>query len=88
VEATFQSALNMVPNGLMIIDYQARQIVFANKEMDALVDGISGTCLKERICSFMFESNISDTKSLETSNTSSISQTSAKKNLWDMLLDS
>lgn len=60
LESTFKSALNMVPNGLMIIDHHARHIVFANKEMDTLVGGISGTCLKERICSFMFESNISD----------------------------
>ena len=44
----------MVPNGLMIIDHHAKQIVFANKEMDALVGGIPGTCLKERICNFMF----------------------------------
>lgn len=75
----------MVPNGLMIIDYQAKQIVFANKEMDALVGGIAGTCLKERICSFMFESNISDAQSLESSIASP--RNPSRQNLWDMLIE-
>ena len=35
---TFKNTLDLIPNGVIIMDISANQIIFANKEMHSLVD--------------------------------------------------
>lgn len=55
----FKKTLDMIPNGVLIIDIATKQITFANKEMEDIVNfkkqegaELCSELLKEHVCQF------------------------------------
>ena len=73
MQETFKNTLNLVPNGVLLIDIKSKEITFANKEMEELVNfhgkrpliGLSGSSsLKELVCRFMMLEYVADQRDI------------------------
>ena len=63
VERTFKSTLDIVPNGLLLVDLKSKEIMFANKEMESLVNNFNGgkpMTFKEKICCFLMQRQVTE----------------------------
>ena len=78
----------MVPSGLMIVNLKSKEITFANKEIQVLFQGLTGSSLIDRIKAFVPQNKDADKGSLsEAASSSSLSHSCSIANLWEMLLD-
>lgn len=43
-----------MPNGILVVDLEYKEVVLANREMESLVSNIKGPTLKEKLFYFIF----------------------------------
>lgn len=59
MNAIFKSTLDLIPNGILLIDIKTQQINFANKEMKGFIaaneDEEDYNGLKSKVCTFLLQ---------------------------------
>ena len=59
INATFKNTLDLIPNGILLIDIKSQKITFASREMKTLVgateDESDYNFLQSKVCSFLIQ---------------------------------
>ena len=52
-EQAFKETLELIPNGLLLVEMSTQEIVFSNSEMEKLVRTNKSLSLKDSVCNFV-----------------------------------